>query len=289
MSATSPSRGRIVSYILAGFAGGVLVTFLLLLAVGANLGPVHNATNPPQSTSSSCPSDTVASVGGGNSTSSPVMSGSTSLHSHAWAEGATPVVVTPGIAIAPGSLLLVFVGYVGEFIGGPEGAAVCDSVGDHFLLQTSTSAYSSNHSEVLFVATDAAGGNVVSFAASFSDTAAEAGGTIAVLDVTSSTTLSLSDLVAVSNTGSSSTGEVNVSVSQPSLLVLGIAGQGDDGPFGAWGTETLLDTAPYYDTGPWTDGEAFGTFVEAAPGGASTSGANLNSAGVWDAIAVAVT
>jgi hypothetical protein len=191
--------------------------------------------------------------------------------------------------VVAGSTLLVFVGFVGSSIGGPAGATVCDSAGDTYFQQTSTSEFSSNHTELLFLSFDAAGGGAVSFAANFSDTAAAAGGTIAVVDLTSPSPLSLADLTAGSEVGDSGTSSVPMNATSPSFVVLGVSGQGDDGPFGALGVEEILDTHGYYDAGPWTDGESIGSMVSTTSGGLLDPSASLATPGAWTAIVVVAT
>ena len=290
MSGPSPNTVNLspsVGYIGIGVAVGVALTVLLFFTLGGHFGGTASST--PHSPVSVCPSDTEASIGGASASGPSTEASSISVHSHAWAAGATAIVVTQPIPVEAGSTLLVFVGFVGASIGGPEGATVCDSAGDYFFLQTSTSEFSSNHTTFLFLSFDAAGGGAVSFAANFTDTAAPAGGTVAVIDLASPSPLSLAKLTAGSEVGDNGTSGVPMTAAGPSFVVLGVSGQGDDGPFGTAGTEVLLDTNGYYDTGPWTDGESIGSIVGSTSGGSVDPSANLAIPGVWDAIAVLAT
>jgi len=182
---------------------------------------------------------------------------------------------------------LVFVGFVGQSVGGPSGATVCDSAEAPFFQQTSSSEFSSNHTELLFVSFDAPGGGAVSFAANFSDTAAVAGGTMAVIDLVGPSPLALANLTAGSDVGVSGTAGAWLDTASSAFVVLGVSGQGIDGPFGTLGAEVLLDTNGYYDTGPWTDGESIGAMVGTTSGGPVTFSASLAVPGVWAAIGVA--
>lgn len=280
------SAVRPVGYLGLGLAIGIAITVVAFLALGGRFGGTSSSSIPSPVTV--CPSSTEASTGNASPSGPSVEAGGISVHSHAWAVGATATVVTKPIPVAAGSTLLVFVGFVGSSVGGPVNATVCDSTGDLLFLQASTSAFSSNHSELLFLGFDVVGGGAVSFAATFNDTASEAGGTIAVIDLASPSPLDLGNLIAGSNVGDSSTATVAMHALGPSFVVFGVAGQGDDGPFGALGTESLLDTNGYYDAGPWTDGESFGTMVSATSGGSVVPSASLTEAGVWDAIGAVV-
>lgn len=273
------------SYLLAGLAIGVALTVLIFYALGGHLGALSSSP----SSSGGCPSSTFASIGSANETGPPVSADSVSVESDAWAAGATSWVVTHPIAVTPGSTLLVFVGWVGAEVGGPSDAVVCDSTGDTFFADTTTSAVSSNHSQVMFLAFDVHGGAAVSIATNFSDTSAAAGGVVSVVDLNSSVTLSLNTLVVGSNDGVGTSASVILSATASSFFVFSVTGQGNAGPYAAIGTETLLATNGYFDAGPWTDGESFGTFVGTAPSGTVDYGANLASGPyVWDAIAVLV-
>lgn len=265
---------------MVGLAIGVAITVVAFFALGGHFGGTASV--------SSCPSGTEASIGSASPSGPSVEADSVSVHSHAWGAGATDTVVTPPIPVAAGSTLLLFVGFVGSSIGGPSSAKVCDSAGDSFFLQTSTSEFSSNHTELLFLAFDVVGGGAVSFAATFNDTAATAGGTMGVIDLESPSPLSLANLIAGSEVGVSGTSEVPMQASGPSVIAFGVSGQGDDGPFGVVGTESLLDTHGYYDAGPWTDGESIGTMVSTTSGGPVSPSASLAVPGAWDAIAVVV-
>lgn len=285
---TPVSIPRHAGYFLVGLAIGVAIAVVTFLALGGLFGGTAPSTTTPHS-AVSCPSSVEASIGTASSSGPPVEVASVSVHSHAWAAGATRVVVTQPIPVAAGSTLLVFVGFVGPSVGGPLNATVCDSTGDAFFQQTSTSEYSSNHTELLFLAFDAVGGSSVSFAANFSDTSAAAGGTMGVVDLSSASSLRLAYLTVGTQVGDSGLANVPMLASNPSLVLFGVSGQGNDGPFAAVGTETLLDTHGYYDAGPWTDGESIGTFVLGTSGGAVDPSGSLAVPGVWAAIAVIVT
>lgn len=271
----------------SGVAIGIVFTVVLFYALGGQfVGPSSpSPTTPPTVL---CPTGTEASIGNSTAGGPPVEAATLSVGSHAWAVGATSTVVTEPMPVVAGSTLLVFVGFVGGSIGGPGAVTVCDSSGDQLFLQASTSDFSSNHTETLFLGLDAIGGNSVSFAAAFSDTAAPAGGTLAVVDLVGPGAVKLANVTAGSTVGVSGLSEVPMNASSPALVVFGVAGQGHDGPFGPVGAETLLDTYGYYDVGPWTDGESFGTLVSSAPAGPVDPGASLATGGVWDAIAAIV-
>jgi hypothetical protein len=290
MNSPSPTPVNVppsVGYIGIGLAIGIALTVLLFFILGGHFGGTASST--PQSPVQACPFNTEASIGSASPNGPSVEADSISVHSHAWAAGSTETVVTKPIPVEAGSTLLVFVGFVGAAVGGPESATVCDSAGDSFFLQTSTSEFSSNHTELLFLGLDAAGGAAVSFAANFSDTSAPAGGTMAVIDLASPSPLSLSNLIAGSEVGDNGTSGVPMNANGPSFLVLGVSGQGNDGPFGALGTEVLLDTNGYYDAGPWTDGESVGSMISTTTSGPVDPSASLAVPGVWTAIAVVAT
>jgi len=274
-------------YFTAGLLIGVAAMLVLFFALGGHFGGL--SSGPPQQATAGCPAGTDASIGSGSDTGPAVTSDSVSVHSYAWAAGATDSVVTHPISIVAGSTVLIFVGWVGDSIGGPAQVAVCDSSDDGFGLQATTSAYTSNHSQAMFVAFDVEGGSAVSFAANFTDTAAPAGGVVSVVDLTGSAGVSQPDLTVVNNEGDNGTATVELSPAMPSLLVFTVTGQGNAGPYSPFGSETLLDTNGYFDAGPWTDGESVGTMVGAVPAGPIACGANL-AAGpyVWNAIAVLI-
>lgn len=226
---------------------------------------------------------------GGATLGGPALSGTAiSVYSHAWAESCTATAQTPPMAIAPGSTLVVFVGYVGSSIGGPYVADVSDSSGDVLVAESALSPNYTNHSAQLFVAVDVAGGNSVVVTATFEDSSAAAGGTLAVIDLDGSTgSLPPASSLADAN-GVGPTASVEVNASGPSVLLLGLSGQGKDGPFVPGGGEVLLDTTGYFDVGPWTDGEAFGTMISVTTGGSEEMTASLAEAAVWNALAVAI-
>jgi len=288
-SPTSVTAPASVGYIGIGLAIGIALTVLVFFALGGHFGGTASSTTTSPPPVHSCSSNPDASIGNASPNGPSVEGASISVHSHAWAAGATATVVTQPIPVEAGSTLLVFVGFVGPSVGGPESATVCDSEGDSFFQQTSTSEFSANHTELLFLGLDATGGGGVSFAANFTDTDALAGGTIAVVDLASSSPLSLADLTAGSDVGDNGTSGVPMVASGPSFIVFGVSGQGDDGPFGALGDESILDTHGYYDAGPWTDGESIGSMVSATPAGPVDPSGSLATPGVWTAIAVVAT
>ena len=279
-----------IGYLAVGLAVGIAATVLVFFALGGHFGgTVTPPGSPPPPTPVGCPTSTEGSIGSTSDSGPAVASDSVSVHSDAWAAGATDSVVTHSISVTPGSTLLVFVGWVGESIGGPSQSAVCDSSGDTFLLQTSTSVFASNHSQAMFVAFDVAGGTAVSFAGSLTDSDASAGGVLSVVDLTSSAELSLDSLLIGHNEGYSDAATVNLTAATPSFLVVSVTGQGDGGPYTAFASETLVATNGYYDTGPWGDGEAFGTMVGVASSGPVASGAYVTAGPyVWNAIALVV-
>jgi len=278
-------RSHEVGFLIAGVAIGLVIAVVVFFALGAHFG----APSTTSTGTTACSTNTEASIGAANSTGPDVAADSVAVHAEAWAVGATDSVVTKPISVIGGSTLLVFAGFVGASVGGPSGLAVCDSSGDTFFLQTSSSAYSSNHSQEMFVAFDVAGGSTVSIAASFDDTDAAAGGTLSVVDLTSPSPLSLEDLVGASNHGDNLTAFVQVTATETSFVVFSVTGQGSAGPYAPALGETLLATYGYYDTGPWTDGESFGTMITTAAAGPVNLEAGL-SAGpfVWDAIAAVI-
>ena len=290
MRGASPTPATIppkFGYVAIGLAIGIALTVLLFFALGGQFGASAPSTSHPPV--QACPANPGQSIGSASPSGPSVEAASISVHSHAWAAGATSIVVTKPIPVAAGSTVLVFVGFVGQSVGGPMAATLCDSEGDGFFLQTSTSEFSSNHTELLFLGLDAVGGGAVSFAANFTDTAAAAGGTMAVVDLTSPSPLALANLTTGSQVGVSGTSIVPMDAAAPSFVVFGVSGQGDDGPFGVLGGETLLDTNGYYDAGPWTDGESIGSTVSTTSGGPIDPSATLAIPGVWDAIAVMAT
>ncbi len=259
-------------------------------ATGGLAGFSISWSTAPGGTTGACPTSTAASIGSSNDTGPSVAADSVSVHSDAWAAGATNTVVTPPISVSPGSTLLVFVGFIAAYIGGPSNVTVCDSSGDSFVLETSTASFSSNHTQEMFLAFDVLGGSNVSFAAEFTDTDTSAGGVVSVVDLNSSVGLSLGNLVIGDNSGDSTSASVNLTATNTSFMIFTVTGQGNAGPYMPLGNETLLGTNGYYDTGPWTDGESVGTMVGTVSSGPVSPGANL-AAGpyVWNAIAVLVT
>jgi len=286
LSPTTVSVPPSAGHLGIGVAVGIALTVMLFFALGGHFGGTAPSTTPAPLSVHSCSSNADASIGNATPNGTSVEGSPVSVHGHAWAAGATATVVTKPMPVEAGSTLLVFVGFVGPSIGGPSGAAVCDSEGDSFFQQTSTSEFSSNHTELLFLGLDAIGAGEVSFAVNFTDSAALAGGTVAVIDLAGPTILSLADLTAGSNVGDNGTSGVPLVASGPSLVVFGVSGQGDDGPFGALGNEVTLDTNGYYDAGPWTDGESIGSMVSTTPGGPVDPSGSLATPGVWTAIAV---
>jgi hypothetical protein len=114
------------------------------------------------------------------------------------------------------------------------------------------------------------------------------GGVISVVDLSSPAGLSLNDLTVTSNAGDHSTAVVYMNATAASFTLLSITGQGNTGPFGAVGTETLVATLGYYDTGPWSDGESFGLLAGTSPSRPIAPSATLASPYIWNAIAVLV-
>jgi hypothetical protein len=275
-------RPHAIGYVVGGLAVGVAVTVLVFFALGGHLGGTSSTV------AAGCPTSTEASIGSANDTGPSATTDSVSVHSDTWAAGATDSVVTHPMWVAPDSTLLVFVGWIGGSIGGPFQVSVCDSSGDSFFLQTSTSVISSNHSQAMFLAFDAHGGSTVSFAANFSDTDASAGGVVSVVDLSSAAALSLNDLVIGDTEGYTDSATVNLSATTTSFLVLSVTGQGNAAPYTTIGSEMLLASNGYYDTGPWGDGESFGTMVGTTSSGTVAPGAHLAGVYVWNAIAVLV-
>jgi len=293
--AVEPRLGPNAPIALAGLGIAAYAVLVVTLLVTGYFGPLtysptSGTPSPgPAPTPSQCTASPTSSAIGGSTDVGPALPGApVDIFGYGWAEGGASLVATPAIETYPGSTLLVFVGYVGPSIGGPRAVGVCDTAGDTFVEENPTTPNPTNHSVALFVAYDVLGGGVV-VDAQFADTSAVAGGTLAVVDVSGASEIEPANVTVVSANGVGSFAELSLGTTGPSLAVLGISGQGHDGAFAPIGSEVLLDTTGYYDVGPWTDGEALGTFALVAPTGSTSISTQLSQAGVWNAFAVAVT
>jgi hypothetical protein len=195
-----------------------------------------------------------------------------------------PSVTTSAIDASPGSLLLVFVGFVNPSIGGGLVLSISDSDGDSFTLQNSTGA-DQNHSEELYYTTTQGGSVQVNV--TFGDADVTIGGSVGVVDISGAATLAFAGFGQFSGPGGAVQTHLGA-CSASDLFLLGVSGQARMLPFvGVQGAE-LLDSGAA-DAGPWTDGIGFGTFsATAANGGLDFSVTCGSQAAVWESLVVSV-
>jgi hypothetical protein len=218
------------------------------------------------------------------------MAGTTpSVHSHTWADNHGPTTTTPGVDIARGSTIFVFVGYVNSIDGGGGISSLSDSSGNGFT-EVTTTGYAENHTETLWVALNASPARHDKVSVTFSGGDTTQGGSVAVVDVVNSGETSV-DFETNQNSGYGSTAAVSYTASgSHELFLFGVSGDGRDAPLTAGvAHEKRLNTGSA-DAGPFQDGMGFGTFSLKPHPGVFSAVANLPSGqqGVWNAILVEI-
>ncbi len=192
---------------------------------------------------------------------------------------------TPAVSVLSGSAVCVFVGYVNSEIGGGFVSSITDTAGDSYVLDTSTG-YSQNHTEDLYVAEPVLQNTTLNVSVSFSGGVTQMGGSVAVVDLTGPGIPTVDGSDTASGVGKvASVGIATFHAND--LLLLGVSGQQKDAPFVAASGETLLDTGDN-TAGPFEDGMGFGTFSASETGNATALSAQLNNSAVWNAIGVGV-
>ena len=211
------------------------------------------------------------------------------VHSHSGSVNAGPSTATPAVDVPAESTILLFVGYVNTGTGGGYVNTVADSSGDLFEL-VATTGFAQNHTEDLYVASGTVANPGLTAWVDFAGGATPFGGSVALVDIVSATTLPSPprvDAIAVAS-GAGVTASLTVIANQSGdLFLLGVSGQRQAAPFQAEGGATLLDTAGA-TSGPYSEGIGFGTFVGFGTTFAMALGAGLNASADWNAIGIGV-
>jgi hypothetical protein len=192
---------------------------------------------------------------------------------------------TSPLSVTAGSSVLVFVGFVNGEIGGSDVAAITDTVGDRYSTVTSTG-YAENHTEDLFVSPAIAANTTLTVSVTMGGGATTMGCAVAAVDVMGSGSLTLDGVSTASGDGGLASVDLTTGHANDFVL-LGVSGQEKDAPFAGASGETLLDTAGN-TTGPFDDGEGFGTFSATEVGKGTSLSATLANPAVWSAIGVGV-
>ena len=263
---------------------GIAVGMVLGLLLGAVIQPASSSGggSTPASPTASVYSHTWA-VNSGSTTTGSV--GAVSVYSHTWAISSGPTTTTPGVRVLEGSAVYVFVDYVNTEIGGGYVSSITDTAGDTYVLVSSTG-YSQNHTEDLYVAEPVLQNTTLSVSVSFAGGATQMGGSVAVVDVAGSELPTVDGLNTETGVGQIASVEVQTNHSND-LLLLGVSGRWMDAPFAPATGETLLDTGGN-TAGPFEDGVGFGTFSASETGMSAGLSAQLNNSALWDAIGVGI-
>ena len=192
---------------------------------------------------------------------------------------------TSPFSVAAGSSVFVFVGFVNAEIGGGEIGAITDTAGDSYFALSSTG-FAENHSEELFVSEPIHAATTLAVSVTMTGGSTAMGCAVAAIDVVGSDSPAADGIVEQSADGAFAsvtltTGHAN------DLVLLGISGQQRDAPFAPTSGETLLDTTGN-TTGPFEDGEGFGTFAAVETGNTISLSSTLANPAVWVAIAVGI-
>lgn len=196
----------------------------------------------------------------------------------------TPVVTSP-IDASSGSLVLVFVSYINEEIGGGTIQEITDSLGDQYTLLTSTGGLL-NHTESLYAAALTISDAALAVSVKISGGATPQGGSVAVVDVANANMSSVDGLGEL--TGLSGPATILFTAGHAGdLCLFGAAGRGFSGPYAPGPGMTLLDTGTA-DAGPFQDGVGYGTFSTTSQNTTVTMSATLNYPTYWEGIGIAI-
>jgi hypothetical protein len=257
----------------------LLIVGMVALGVGlVVVAGVFGAAGAFATTSSgAAPHAAIAAASAGSS--------SVRVHSHAWGISSGPTTTTGGFAVAAGSDIFVFVGFVNSWIGGGVISEVTDSSG-HVYTQIMTTGYAKNHTESLFLTKDVGAASHLKVSVTFAGGDTTQGGAVAAIDVVGQAKSPIDVKAKLSGVGS--VAYVGLETSTPGdLFLFGVTGQSKIANVTAGSGERLLNTAGA-DAGPFTDGEGFGTFSTAGETGPFALAAGLHNAAVWNAIVVGI-
>ena len=207
------------------------------------------------------------------------------IHSHTGVVNAGPSTTTPGIHVAKGSDLFVFVSYVDYLAGGGYVASIIDSSSNSYILLASTNA-DENHSESLYLAEDVSAAKSLTVTVAFTGGDTTMGGSVAVVDVVGAASSPIDVVYQESGYGMHAAVGVYTNHTHD-LFLLGTAGRGAADPFTSGPHEHLLSNGTA-TSGPFQDGTGYATFYATHRTGSFALSAGLNAASAWNAIAVGI-